>query len=392
MDNVVIVGAARTPIGNFCGSLSSMRASELGSVVIKESLRRANVTPKDVSEVIMGQTLQAGEGQCPARQASLNAGIPIKAPAYSINMLCGSGLKSVVLGYHNILVGDSKIVVCGGQESMTRAPHCIHLRDPVRMGDATMVDTLLNDGLNDAFNCGHMGVTAENIAKQQQISREEQDIYALESQRRAELAQKSGFFKEEIVPVEVKQKNKVTTLEADEFPKHGTTLEFLTTLKPCFVKESGTVTSGNASGVNDGAAAVVLTSEREAAARGLKPLARIVGTSQTGIEPSVMGLGPITAVEKLLKKVGWEKDEVDLYELNEAFAAQSIAVLNGLGVNPEKVNVNGGAISLGHPIGASGARVLVTLIYALKRTGGRKGVASLCIGGGMGIALAIEML
>ncbi|CAB0010515.1 unnamed protein product [Nesidiocoris tenuis] len=393
MDSVVIVGAARTPIGNFCGGLSTLPASDLGATAIRECLRRANVPAEDVSEVIIGQTLQTGEGQNPARQASKKAGLPNSVAAFSVNMLCGSGLKSVTLGRNNILAGESKIVVCGGQESMSQAPHSIRLRDPVKMGNASMVDTMLHDGLTDAFvNC-HMGITAENVAKKCSVSRAEQDAAAAESQRRAEVAQKSGYFAEEIVPVDVKIRNQVTRIEVDEFPKHGTTLDNLAALKPVFIRDgTGTVTSGNASGINDGAAAVVLMSAGEASARGIKPIAKIVGTSQSGIEPDLMGLGPITAVEVLLKKIGWSKDEVDLFELNEAFAAQAIAVLKGLGLDDKKVNINGGAIALGHPIGASGTRVLVTLIYALKRTGGRKGVASLCVGGGMGVAIAIEML
>ncbi|CAD6204853.1 GSCOCG00003014001-RA-CDS [Cotesia congregata] len=347
---VVIVSAVRTPIGSFCGGLSALKASDLGSIVIKESLARANLKPSDVSEVIMGQALPAGQGQNPARQASMKAGLPISVPAYLINMLCGSGLKSVTNGYVSIKAGESEVVVAGGQECMSQAPHAIHLRNGVKMGDTTMVDTMTFDGLTDAFTGIHMGDTAENIAKRFKICREDQDIY----------------------------------------PKAGTTAENLGKLRPVFDKE-GTVTAGNASGINDGAAAVVLMSAEAAKARGIPALARIVAIAEGGVEPDVMGLGPVPAVELVLKKANWTKDQVDLYELNEAFAVQSIACMNQLGLDPEKVNVNGGAIALGHPLGASGTRVLVTLLHLLERTGGKKGVASLCIGGGMGIAIAVEI-
>ncbi|KAH8385817.1 hypothetical protein KR200_002858 [Drosophila serrata] len=415
MSDVYIVSAARTPIGSFNGTLSKLKASDLGSVVIQEVLRRANVEGQQVSEVILGQVLSkylhiylwvlsyfpfsllcksrqalcAGQGQNPARQASLKAGLPIQVPAYGINLLCGSGLKTVALGYQAIRSGDAKIVVAGGQESMSLAPHVIHLRQGVKMGPGTLVDTMLHDGLTDAMENIHMGVTAENLAEQYQISREAQDAYAVQSQNRAEEAQKNGYFDKEIVPVEIKDRKGTQIFDKDEYIKVGSTVEGIQKLRAAF-KNGGSVTAGNASGVNDSAAAVLLMSGDEVTKQGLKPLAKIVGWTQTGIEPKVMGLGPVTAVEALLTKIGWTREEVDLYELNEAFAAQSLAVLQDLKLDASKVNVNGGAIALGHPIGASGARVLVTLLYALERTGGSKGIASLCIGGGMGIALAVE--
>ncbi|XP_001607032.1 acetyl-CoA acetyltransferase, cytosolic [Nasonia vitripennis] len=389
--DVVIVSAVRTPIGSFCGSLSSLKASDLGSIVIKESLARANLKPTDVSEVIMGQGLTAGQGQNPARQASIQAGLPITVPAYLVSMLCGSGLKSIMNGYQAIKSGESEVIVAGGQESMSKAPHAIHLRDGVKMGDATMVDTMLVDGLTDVFNNIHMGVTAENLAKKYAISREEQDEFAARSQHKAEIAMTKGYFDKEIIPVPVTIRRKTTIVSKDEFPKPGTTAKDLAGLKPVFVKD-GTVTPGNASGINDGAAAVVLMSSETATKKGLKPMARIVAMTVVGLEPDIMGYGPVPAVELLLKKAQWKKEEVDLFELNEAFAAQSIACERNLGVDPEKVNISGGAIALGHPIGASGARIVVTLLYLLERTGGKKGVASLCIGGGMGIAIAVERL
>ncbi|KAH0545946.1 acetyl-CoA acetyltransferase, cytosolic [Cotesia glomerata] len=387
---VVIVSAVRTPIGSFCGGLSTLKASDLGSIVIKESLARANLKPSDVSEVIMGQALPAGQGQNPARQASMKAGLPISVPAYLINMLCGSGLKSVTNGYVSIKAGESEVVVAGGQECMSQAPHAIHLRNGVKMGDTTMVDTMTFDGLTDAFTGIHMGDTAENIAKRFKICREDQDIVAAKSQQRAEAAIAAGYFKKEIVTVEVPGRKQSTFVSQDEYPKAGTTAENLGKLRPVFDKKEGTVTAGNASGINDGAAAVVLMSAEAAKARGIPALARIVAIAEGGVEPDIMGLGPVPAVELLLKKANWSKDQVDLYELNEAFAVQSIACMNQLGLDPEKVNVNGGAIALGHPLGASGTRVLVTLLHLLERTGGKKGVASLCIGGGMGIAIAVE--
>ncbi|KAK7791714.1 hypothetical protein R5R35_000288 [Gryllus longicercus] len=387
--SVVIASAARTPIGTFCGSLSSFKAHELGSIAIREALKRAKVDPKDVSEVILGQALQAGQGQNPARQASMKAEIPESVPSYLVNMLCGSGLKSVVLGSQAILTGDSQIVVCGGQESMSQAPHTMYLRGGVRMGNGNLVDSMISDGLTDAFHSIHMGETAENVAKTYNISREEQDKYALESQQRAENAQNAKCFDAEIVAVTVINKKGSTEVKSDEHPRHGSTIEALQKLKPAFIK-NGTVTAGNASGINDGAAAVVLMSGEEAESRGLTPLAKVVSYAQTGVDPAVMGTGPIPAVKHALEKAGWKKDDVDLYELNEAFASQSLAVVRDLDLNPAKVNVSGGAIALGHPIGASGARILVTLLYGLVRTGGRKGVAALCIGGGMGIAMCVE--
>lgn len=388
---VFIVSAARTPIGNFLGTLSSLSAAELGAVAIKEVVARAKVSPADVDEVIMGQSLTAGQGQNPARQASMKAGIPKESPAFLINMLCGSGLKTVSLGYQAIRNGDASVVVAGGQESMSKAPHVLHLRSGTKMGEAKMVDSMLIDGLTDAFYDLHMGVTAENLAKEYNITREEQDALAAKSQRLAEDSQKNGYFNDEIVAVSVPSRKETIIFDKDEFPKHGTTMDGLAKLKACFIKD-GTVTPGNASGINDSAAAVLLMSADEVSKRGAKPLAKIVAYAQTGICPKVMGAGPITAVQKVLQKAGWKLEDVDLFELNEAFAAQALAVNKGLGVDPDKVNVGGGAIALGHPIGASGCRILVTLLYALKRTGGKKGVASLCVGGGIGVAMAVELV
>ncbi|XP_058789317.1 acetyl-CoA acetyltransferase, cytosolic [Phymastichus coffea] len=390
--DVLIVSAVRTPIGSFCGSLSSLKASDLGSVVIKESLSRADLKSTDVSNVILGQALTAAQGQNPARQAAIKAGLPITVPAYLVNMLCGSGLKSITNAYLSIKSGESEVVVAGGQESMSQAPHAIHLRNGVKMGDGTMMDTMIIDGLTDAFESIHMGVTAENIAKKFNISREEQDEYAAKSQQKAETAVKNGYFEKEIVPVPVTIRRETTFVTKDEFPKAGTTVEGLGKLRPVFIKTEGTVTAGNASGINDGAACVVLMSREAATNKKVKPIARIVAIAESGVEPNIMGTGPIPAVELVLKKAKWIKEEVDLYELNEAFAVQSLACLQALGLDPNKVNVNGGAIALGHPIGASGARIVVTLLYLLERTGGRKGVASLCIGGGMGIAVALEII
>lgn len=387
--DVYIVSAARTAIGSFNGSLSKLKASELGSVVIKEVLKRANVNSGDVDEVVIGQSLTAGQGQNPSRQATLKAGLPINIPVYNINMLCGSGLKTVALGFQSIRCGDSKISICGGQESMSLAPHVIHLRNGIKMGPGTMLDTMTHDGLTDAMHNIHMGVTAENLVKQYNITRDEQDEFAVHSQNLAENAQKNGFFEKEIVPVELKTRAGTQIFEKDEYIKAGTTIEALKKLKPCFI-ENGTVTAGNASGINDAAAAVLLMSGEEVTKRSIKPMAKIVAWAQTGVDPKIMGIGPVTAVEAVLQKAGWTKGEVDLFELNEAFAGQSIAVLKELKINADKVNVNGGAIALGHPIGASGCRILVTLLYALERLNVKKGVASLCIGGGMGIAMAIE--
>jgi acetyl-CoA C-acetyltransferase len=388
MTEIIIASAARTPVGSFNGSLSSLPAHELGKVAIVEAMRRAEVAPKDVSEVIMGQILSAGEGQNPARQAAVAAGIPFEVTAYGVNQLCGSGLRTVALGYQAIKNGDSDIVVAGGQESMSQAPHCMHLRNGVKMGDAAMVDTMIKDGLWDAFNGYHMGNTAENVAQRWQITREQQDEFAARSQARAEAAQKSGRFTDEIVPVVVKTRRGDTVIDTDEHPKHGTTLEILAKLRPAFDK-NGTVTAGNASGVNDGAAAVVLMTAEAAARRGLTPLGRIVSWATAGVDPAIMGTGPIPATRMALKKAGWSVGDLDLIEANEAFAAQACAVGKDLGFDPDKLNVNGGAIALGHPIGASGTRVLVTLLYEMQKRDAKKGLATLCIGGGMGIAMCI---
>jgi acetyl-CoA C-acetyltransferase len=390
MTDVVIAAAARTPVGAFNGGLSTLSAAELGRVAIAEALKRAEVAPTEVSEVVLGQILTAGAGQNPARQAAVAAGVPYERTAYQINQLCGSGLRAVALGYQAIQLGDSGIVVAGGQESMSQAPHCMHLRNGVKMGNAELVDTMIKDGLWDAFNGYHMGNTAENVAQKWQITREEQDAFAVASQQKAEAAQKAGRFKDEIVPVTIKTRKGDQVIDTDEHPKHGTTLETLTKLRPAFVRENGTVTAGNASGINDGAAAVVLMSAKEAEKRGLNPLARIVSWATAGVDPAVMGTGPIPASRAALKKAGWSKDDLDLIEANEAFAAQACAVNKDLGWDSSRVNVNGGAIALGHPIGASGARVLVTLLYEMQRRKAKKGLATLCIGGGMGIAMCVE--
>jgi acetyl-CoA C-acetyltransferase len=390
MTDVVIAAAARTPVGAFNGGLSTLSAAELGRIAIAEALKRAKVEPGQVDEVILGQILTAGTGQNPARQAAVAAGIPYEKTAYQINQLCGSGLRAVALGYQAIQLGDSGIVVAGGQESMSQSPHCMHLRGGVKMGNAELVDTMIKDGLWDAFNGYHMGNTAENVAQKWQITREEQDAFAAASQQKAEAAQKAGRFKDEIVPVTIKTRKGDQVVDTDEHPKHGTTLEALTKLRPAFVRENGTVTAGNASGINDGAAAVVLMSAKEAEKRGIQPLARIVSWATAGVDPAVMGTGPIPASRAALKKAGWSKDDLDLVEANEAFAAQACAVNKDLGWDAAKVNVNGGAIALGHPIGASGARVLVTLLHEMQRRKAKKGLATLCIGGGMGIAMCVE--
>src|SRR5690349_905126 len=389
MTDIVIAGAARTPIGAFNGGLSSLPAHELGQVAIAEALRRAQVEPKDVSEVILGQILSAGEGMNPARQASIGAGIPVETTAYAVNQVCGSGLRTVALGFQAIRNGDSDIIVAGGQESMSLAPHCIHLRNGVRMGDAQMVDTMIKDGLWDVFNGYHMGNTAENVAQRWQITREQQDEFAARSQAKAEAAQKAGRFKDEIVPVTVTTRRGDTVVDTDEHPKHGTTVDVLSKLRPAFDK-NGTVTAGNASGINDGAAALVLMTAAEAEKRGLKPLARIVSWATAGVDPSIMGTGPIPASRAALEKAGWKVGDLDLVEANEAFAAQACAVNKELGLDTSKVNVNGGAIAIGHPIGASGARVLTTLLYEMQKRDAKKGLATLCIGGGMGIAMCLE--
>src|SRR6188508_950380 len=387
-DDIVIVSAARTPVGAFNGAFANLSAHELGRVAIKAALDRAGVEGGRVSEVIMGQILTAGQGQNPARQASINAGIPVESPAWGVNQLCGSGLRAVALGYQAILNGDSDIVVAGGQESMSQAPHAQYLRGGVKMGSLEMVDTMIKDGLWDAFNGYHMGTTAENVAKQFQITRAQQDEFAVKSQNKAEAAMKAGKFKDEIVPVTIKSRKGDIVVDADEYPKHGTTLESVSKLRPAFDKE-GTVTAASASGINDGAAAVVLMKASEAAKLGKTPLARIVSWAQAGVDPSIMGTGPIPASRAALKKAGWKKDDLDLVEANEAFAAQACAVNKDLGWDTSKVNVNGGAIAIGHPVGASGARVLVTLLHEMQKRNAKKGLATLCIGGGMGIAMCI---
>ncbi len=388
-DDIVIVGAARTPVGAFNGAFASLPAHELGKTAIKEALKRAGVEAPKVSEVIMGQILTAGQGQNPARQASIGAGIPVESPAWGVNQLCGSGLRAVALGYQAILNGDSEIVVAGGQESMSMAPHCAHLRDGTKMGDLKMIDTMIKDGLWDAFNGYHMGNTAENIAKQWQITRQQQDEFAVGSQNKAEAAQKAGRFKDEIVPVTVKTRKGDVVVDADEYPKHGTTMESIGKLRAAFDKE-GSVTAGNASGINDGAAVVVLMKASQAQKEGRPILARIVSWAHAGVDPAIMGTGPIPASRMALTKAGWKADDLDLIEANEAFAAQACAVNKELGWDTGKVNVNGGAIALGHPIGASGARVLVTLLHEMAKRNSRKGLATLCIGGGMGIAMCVE--
>jgi acetyl-CoA C-acetyltransferase len=388
-DDIVIVSAARTPVGAFNGALGNLPAHELGKIAIKAALERAGVEGARVSEVIMGQILTAAQGQNPARQASIGAGIPVESPAWGVNMLCGSGLRAVALGYQAIVNGDSDIVVAGGQESMTQAPHAAYLRNGQKMGSLEMVDTMIKDGLWDAFNGYHMGNTAENVAKQWQITRAQQDEFAVGSQNKAEAAQKAGKFKDEIVPVVIKSRKSDVTVDTDEYPKHGTTMDSVGKLRPAFDKE-GTVTAANASGINDGAAALVLMKASEAAKLGKAPLARIVSWAQAGVDPSIMGTGPIPASRAALKKAGWKKDDLDLVEANEAFAAQACAVNKDLGWDTSKVNVNGGAIAIGHPIGASGARVLVTLLHEMGRRNAKKGLATLCIGGGMGIAMCLE--
>jgi acetyl-CoA C-acetyltransferase len=388
-DDVVIVSAARTPVGAFNGAFANLPAHELGKTAIKAALERAGVEGGRVSEVIMGQILTAGQGQNPARQASIAAGIPVESPAWGVNQLCGSGLRAVALGYQAILQGDSDIVVAGGQESMSMAPHCQHLRNGVKMGAVELVDTMIKDGLWDAFNGYHMGNTAENVAKQWQITRAQQDEFAVASQNKAEAAMKSGRFKDEITPVTIKSRKGDVVVDTDEYPKAGVTMDSIAKLRPAFDKE-GTVTAANASGINDGAAAVVLMKASEAAKLGKTPLARIVSWAHAGVDPSIMGTGPIPASRAALKKAGWKHDDLDLVEANEAFAAQACAVNKDLGWDTKKVNVNGGAIAIGHPIGASGARVLVTLLHEMQKRDAKKGLATLCIGGGMGIAMCVE--
>ena len=388
-DDVVIVSAARTPVGSFNGAFATLPAHDLGAIAIKAALERGGIEPGRVSEVIMGQILTAAQGQNPARQASIAAGIPVESPAWGVNQLCGSGLRTVALGYQALLNGDSEIVVAGGQESMSMAPHAQYLRGGVKMGNLEFVDTMIKDGLWDAFNGYHMGNTAENVARQYQITRAQQDEFAVHSQNKAEAAQKAGKFKDEITPVTVKGRKGDVVVDTDEYPKHGTTIEVIGKLRPAFDKE-GTVTAANASGINDGAAAMVLMTAGEATKLGKTPLARIVSWAQAGVDPKVMGSGPIPASRAALKKAGWSAADLDLIEANEAFAAQACAVNKDLGWDTGKVNVNGGAIALGHPIGASGARVLVTLLHEMQKRNAKKGLATLCIGGGMGIALCVE--
>ena len=388
-NGIVIVSAARTPVGSFNGSLSSVPASYLGSVALKAALERAKVEGAEVDDVILGQILTAAQGQNPARQASVNAGIPKETPAWGINQLCGSGLRAVALGMQQILSGDAKIVAAGGQESMSRAPHAAYLREGVKMGDYSMVDTMIKDGLWDAFNGYHMGTTAENVAKQWQITRDMQDEFAVKSQNKAEAAQAAGKFKDEIAPVTISTRKGDVVVDTDEYIKKGVTLDGVQKLKPAFAKD-GSVTAANASGINDGAAVVLLMSEAEASRRGLTPLARIASWASVGVDPAIMGSGPIPASRAALKKAGWNVADLDLVEANEAFAAQACAVNKDMGWNTDIVNVNGGAIAIGHPVGASGARVLNTLLFEMGRRNAKKGLATLCIGGGMGIAMCVE--
>ena len=386
---IVIASAARTPIGTFNGAFTAVPAHDLGKIAIKGALERAKVKPEEVDEVIMGQILTAGQGQNPARQASIAAGIPVESPAWGVNQLCGSGLRAVALGYQAILNGDSNIVVAGGQESMSMAPHAQHLRNGTKMGSLELVDTMIKDGLWDAFNGYHMGTTAENVAKKWQITRQQQDEFAVKSQNKAEAAMKAGKFKDEIAPVTIKGRKGDVVVDTDEYPKAGVTIDGISKLRPAFDKE-GTVTAANASGINDGAAVVVLMKASEAAKLGKTPLARIVSWAHAGVDPAIMGTGPIPASRAALQKAGWKTDDLDLIEANEAFAAQACAVNKDLGWNTDKVNVNGGAIAIGHPIGASGARGLVTLLHEMQKRNSKKGLATLCIGGGMGIAMCVE--
>jgi len=389
MSDVVIVSAARTPVGSFNGAFASLAAHDLGRIAIGAAIARAGIDAADVDEVILGQVLQAGAGQGPARQAAVNAGVPVESPAWSVNQLCGSGLRAVALGAQQIAAGDARIVVAGGQESMSQAPHAANLRAGQKMGDLGLVDTMIKDGLWDAFHGYHMGQTAENIASRWQITREEQDRFAVASQNKAEAAQKSGRFAGEIAPVTIKGRKGDTVVDQDEYIRHGATYESVSGLRPAFTKD-GTVTAANASGLNDGAAALVLMTAEDARQRGLTPLARIASWAHAGVEPEIMGTGPIPASRKALEKAGWKVSDLDLIESNEAFAAQSISVVRELGLDAAKVNVNGGAIAIGHPIGASGARILTTLIHEMNRSGAKKGLATLCVGGGMGVAMCVE--
>jgi acetyl-CoA C-acetyltransferase len=388
MPDIVIASAARTAIGSFNGAFATVPAHDLGKVAISAVLERAKVAPQEVSEVVMGQILTAAQGQNPARQASINAGIPVEVPAWGVNQLCGSGLRAVALGFQAIKQGDSAIVIAGGQESMSQAPHAAYLRAGQKMGDLGLVDTMIKDGLWDAFHGYHMGQTAENVAEKYPITREQQDAFAAASQNKAEAAITAGRFKDEIVPVTIKGRKGDTVVDTDEFPRFGATVDAIAKLRPAFAKD-GTVTAGNASGINDGAGAVVLMTAKEAARRGLEPLARIVSWAHAGVDPTIMGTGPIPASRKALERAGWRADDLDLVEANEAFAAQACAVNKDLGWDTAKVNVNGGAIALGHPIGASGTRVFVTLLHEMIKRDAKKGLATLCIGGGMGIAMCV---
>ncbi|MDR7221475.1 acetyl-CoA C-acetyltransferase [Aminobacter aminovorans] len=389
--SIVVASAARTPVGSFNGAFANTPAHELGAVAVREALARAGVDPREVDEVILGQILAAGAGQNPARQAAMAAGVPQEATAWGLNQLCGSGLRTIAIGMQQIATGDAKIIVAGGQESMSMAPHCQHLRGGVKMGDFKMIDTMIKDGLTDAFYGYHMGNTAENVARQWQLTRDEQDQFAVASQNKAEAAQKAGRFADEIVPVTIKGKKGDTIVDQDEYIRHGATLDSLAKLRPAFDKE-GSVTAGNASGINDGAAAVVLMTEAEAVRRGLTPLVRIVSWATAGVDPQIMGTGPIPASRKALEKAGWTVNDLDLVEANEAFAAQACAVNKDMGWDPSIVNVNGGAIAIGHPVGASGARVFNTLVYEMRRRSAKKGLATLCIGGGMGVAMCVEAM
>jgi acetyl-CoA C-acetyltransferase len=390
MEDVVIVAAGRTPVGKFGGTLAKIPAADLGAQLVKQLLAKTGIDPAAVSEVIMGQVLTAGVGQNPARQTVIKAGIPDTVPGITINMVCGSGLRATHLAAQAIKCGDASIVVAGGQENMSASPHVLNnSRDGIRMGDGKLVDTMIVDGLWDVYNQYHMGVTAENVARKYDVSRAQQDEFALQSQLKAEAAQKAGKFKDEIIPVEIASKKGTTIFDSDEYPKHGSTLEALSALRPAFSKE-GSVTAGNASGINDGAAAVIMMSASKAKELGLTPIARIKAYASAGLDPSIMGMGPVSATRLCLEKAGWSHQDVELMEINEAFAAQAIAVNKEMGWDTSKINVNGGAIALGHPIGASGARVLVTLLYEMVRRDAKRGLASLCIGGGMGVALAVE--
>ncbi|MEQ8823058.1 MAG: acetyl-CoA C-acetyltransferase [Filomicrobium sp.] len=388
-ETIVIASAARTPVGSFNGSLSALSAHDLGKVALEAAMERAGVAPAEVSEVILGQVLAAGAGQNPARQASVNAGIPHESPAWGMNQLCGSGLRAVALGAQQIQDGSSSIVIAGGMESMSQAPHVAHLRNGTKMGDLKFLDSMLRDGLMDAFHNYHMGTTAENVARQWQITRDEQDNFAVASQNKAEAAQNAGKFKDEITPVTIKTRKGETVVDADEYIKHGVTLDSVAKVRPAFDREAGTVTAANASGINDGAAVVLLMTAAEAKRRGIEPMARIVSAATAGVDPAIMGTGPIPASRKALEKAGWTTDDLDLVEANEAFAAQACAVNKDLAWDTSKVNVNGGAIAIGHPIGASGCRVLNTLLFEMKRRDAKKGLATLCIGGGMGVALCV---